>query len=122
MIQLRSVLKPADNSGAKALKVIGIPGSNKKIAHLGDVVNAVVDRVDPKYGIVKDSEKVRAVIVRTRKERRRKDGSYVRFGDNAGVIVDTQGNPRGTRIFGPIAREVKEAGFSRIASLAQEVV
>lgn len=121
MIQLRSVLKPADNSGAKALKVIGIPGSNKKYAYLGDLVNAVVDKAAPD-GAVKDSEKVRVVVVRTRKEQRRPDGSYVRFGDNAGVVVDIQGVPRGTRIFGPIAREVKEAGFSRIASLALEVV
>ena len=121
MIQLRSVLKPADNSGARSLRVIGIPGSNKTYAYPGDVVSAVVDRALP-TGNVKDSEKVRVVIVRTRKETRRADGSYVRFDENAGVVVDTQGNPRGTRIFGPIAREVKDAGFSRIASLAQEVV
>lgn len=121
MIQLRSVLIPADNSGAKSLKVIGIPGSNKVKAGLGDVVNAVVDRADPN-GQVRDSEKVKVVIVRTKKEARRADGSYVRFDQNAGVVIDAQNNPRGTRIFGPIAREVKEAGFSRIASLAQEVV
>lgn len=121
MIQFRSVLVPADNSGARSLKVIGIPGSNKKYAYLGDVVNAVVDRALP-TGNVKDSEKVRVVIVRVRKEQRRKDGSYVRFDENAGVVVDTQGNPRCTRIFGPIAREVKEAGFNRIVSLAMEVV
>lgn len=121
MIQLRSVLIPADNSGAKALKVIGIPGSNKAKAHLADVVTAVVDRADPN-GQVKDSEKVRVVIVRTKKETRRKDGTYVRFDQNAGVVIDAQNNPRGTRIFGPIAREIKEAGFSRIASLAPEVV
>lgn len=121
MIQLRSVLKPADNSGAKALKVIGIPGSNKKVATIGDVVNAVVDRSIPN-GAVADREKVRVVIVRTRKEIGRKDGTYVRFDENAGVIIDTQGNPRGTRIFGPIAREVREAGYSKITSLAQEVV
>lgn len=121
MIQLRSVLKPADNSGAKLLHVIGIPGSNKKIAHLGDIVNAVVNRADPN-GAVKDSEKVKVVIVRTKKEERRRDGSYVRFDENAGVVVDTQGNPKGTRIFGPIAREVREAGFTKITSLAAEVV
>lgn len=121
MIQLRSVLKPADNSGAKALHVIGIPGSNKKVAFLGDVVNAVVDRADP-TGVVKDSDKVKVVIVRTRKENRRKDGSYVRFSENAGVVIDNQGNPRGTRIFGPVAREVRDAGYARIASLAPEVV
>lgn len=121
MIQLRSVLKPADNSGARLLKVIGIPGSNKKVARIGDVVNAVVDRSTPN-GAVVDSEKVKVVIVRTRKEIGRKDGTYVRFDDNAGVIIDSQGNPRGTRIFGPIAREVREAGYSKITSLAQEVV
>lgn len=121
MIQLHSVLKPADNSGALRLKVIGIPGSNKKFARLADVVTAVVDRADS-TGQVKDSEKVRAVIVRTKKEHGRSDGSYVRFDDNAAVVIDSQRNPRATRIFGPIAREVKEAGFSRIASLAQEVV
>lgn len=121
MIQRRSVLKPADNSGAKALKVIGIPGSSKLIAHIGDIVNAVVDRADPN-GVVVDSEKVKAVIVRTRKEKRRPDGSYIRFDDNAAVIIDNTGAPRGTRIFGPIAREVREAGFKQIASLAQEVV
>jgi len=121
MIQLRSVLKPADNSGAKLLKVIGIPGSNKKVAKIGDIVNAVVDRADPN-GAVQDREKVKVVIVRTRKEVGRKDGTYVRFDENAGVVIDTQGNPRGTRIFGPIAREVREAGYSKITSLAQEVV
>lgn len=121
MIQLRSILKPADNTGARRLKVIGIPGSNKRIAGIGNVLNAVVDRADP-TGVVKDREKVKVVIVRTRKETRRKDGSYVRFDDNAAVVIDNQGNPRGTRIFGPIAKEVKDAGFSRIASLAQEVV
>ncbi|MBI4032944.1 MAG: 50S ribosomal protein L14 [Candidatus Blackburnbacteria bacterium] len=121
MIQIRSVLKLADNSGARAIHVIGIPGSNKRIARLGDVVSAVVNRADPN-GVVQDSEKVRAVIVRTRKEERRSDGSYVRFDDNAAVLIDALGNPRGTRIFGPIAREVREAGFTRIASLAEEVV
>ncbi|OGY08477.1 MAG: 50S ribosomal protein L14 [Candidatus Blackburnbacteria bacterium RIFCSPHIGHO2_01_FULL_44_64] len=120
MIQRRTVLKVADNSGARALKVIGIPGSNKKIARIGDIVNAVVDRADS-TGVVKDSEKVRVVIVRTRKETRRIDGSYVRFDDNAGVVIDNQGNPRGTRIFGPVAREVRDKGFTRITSLAQEV-
>jgi large subunit ribosomal protein L14 len=121
MIQLRSVLIPADNTGAKFLKVIGIPGSNKKVATIGDVVNAVVDRSTPN-GSVADREKVKVVIVRTKKEVRRKDGSYVRFSENAGVIIDAQGNPKGTRIFGPIAREVRDAGYNRIASLAMEVV
>lgn len=121
MIQLRSILIPADNSGAKSFKVIGIPGSNKLGAGLGDLVTAVVDRADPN-GQVKDSEKVKVVIVRTRKEVRRRDGSYVRFDQNAAVVVDAQNNPLGTRIFGPIAREVKDRGYARIASLAPEVV
>lgn len=121
MIQLRSILKSADNAGAKKLRVIGIPGSNKAVARLGDVVNAAVDGASP-TGAVRDRDKVRVVIVRTRKEQRRKDGSYVRFDENAGVVIDSQGNPRGTRIFGPIAKEIKDRGFSRIASLAPEVV
>ena len=122
MIQLRSVLKPADNSGAKALMVIGIPGSNQKIAYLGDIVNAVVDRADPN-GVVKDSDKVKAVIVRTRKETRRSDGTYVRFDDNAAVIIDPKTkDPIASRVFGPIAREVKDAGYNKIASLAPEVL
>lgn len=121
MIQRHSKLRPADNSGAKALEVIGIPGSNKRLARLGDVVTAVVDQASP-AGAVKDSEKVRAVIVRARKEHQRADGSYVRFDDNAAVIIDNLGNPRGTRIFGPVAREVKDKGFAKIASLAKEVV
>lgn len=123
MVQLRSILNPADNTGAKKLRVIQVMGGWKKpIARVGDVVTAVVDQADPN-GVVKDSEIVKAVVVRTRKEKRRKDGSYIRFDDNAGVIIDPKsGDPRGTRIFGPIAREVKEAGFAKIASLAVEVL
>lgn len=122
MIQLRSVLKLADNSGAKKLKVIRVlGGSKKRFGQIGDLVVAVVDQADPE-GVVKDSEIVRAVIVRTKKEKRRPDGSYVRFDDNAAVIIDKQGNPRGTRILGPIAREIKDLGYAKIASLAQEVV
>ena len=121
MIQLGTVLNPADNSGAKRLKVIGVPAGYGKKATVGDVVHCVVDQADS-TGAVADSEKVDVVIVRTRKEVGRADGSYVRFDDNAGVVVDKQGLPRGTRIFGPIAREVKEKGFTRIASLAAEVV
>lgn len=122
MIQLRSVLKLADNSGAKKLKVIQIlGGSKRRFGQIGDSVVAAVDQADPE-GVVKDSEIVRAVIVRTKKEKRRPDGSYVRFDDNAAVIIDKQGNPRGTRILGPIAREIKDLGYAKIASLAQEVV
>jgi large subunit ribosomal protein L14 len=123
MIQLRTILVPADNSGAKRLMVIHLDGSWKRsVAYVGDVVTAVVDRAETN-GVVKDSEIVKAVIVRTRKERRRKDGSYIRFDDNAAVIIDIKsGEPRGTRVFGPIAREVKEKGFNKIASLATEVI
>ncbi|GAF94227.1 unnamed protein product, partial [marine sediment metagenome] len=103
------------------LKVIGVPTRYGKKATVGNVVKCVVDQAEP-AGAVSDREMVNVVVVRTRKEVRRLDGSYVRFDDNAGVIIDKQGLPRGTRIFGPIAREVKEAGFTRIASLAQEVV
>jgi large subunit ribosomal protein L14 len=122
MIQLRTILTPADNCGAKRLRVIHIyGGSKRKFAKIGDVVGAVVDRADPN-GIVKDSEKVRVLIVRTKKEFRRPDGSYIRFDDNAGVIIDKDGNPRGTRIFGPIAREIKDKGYNKIVSLALEVL
>jgi large subunit ribosomal protein L14 len=121
MIQLRSVLKPADNSGAKNLHVIGFPPKVGKFASVGDVVKCVVKRADP-TGVVSDHEKVSVVIVRTRKEVGRKDGSYVRFDDNAGVVIDKQGLPRGTRVLGPSAREVKEKGFTKIASLAKEVI
>lgn len=121
MIQLRSMLVPADNSGAKRIMVIGVPGRIGKFATLGDVVLGVVKNADP-TGIVTNHEKVKVLIVRTHKEVRRKDGSYVRFDDNAGVVIDKQGLPRGTRILGPIAREVKEAGYNKIASLAREVV
>lgn len=89
---------------------------------MGDIVTAVVDQADPN-GVVKDSEIVKAVIVRTRKETGRKDGSYIRFDSNAAVVIDPKTkDPRGTRIFGPVAREVKEAGFARIASLAPEII
>ncbi|KKU03757.1 MAG: 50S ribosomal protein L14 [Candidatus Woesebacteria bacterium GW2011_GWC2_47_16] len=121
MIQLRSILVPADNSGAKRLMVIGISHKIGKKASLGDVVLCVVRGADP-AGAVADHEKVRVLVVRTRKEVGRQDGSYVRFDDNAGVVIDKQGLPRGTRILGPIAREVKEAGYNKIASLAREVV
>ena len=122
MIQLRSILKPADNTGAKRLMVIHVfGGSKRRFGHIGDMVSGVVDQADPN-GMVKDKEQVRVLIVRTKKEFRRKDGSYIRFDDNAGVIIDKDGNPRGTRIFGPIPREIKEAGYAKIASLASEVV
>jgi len=122
MIQLRSILKPADNSGAKRLMVIHLyGGSRRRFSRIGDIVLAVVDQATPS-GVVKDKEMVKCLIVRTRKERRRDDGSYIRFDDNAVVIIDKDGNPRGTRVFGPIAREIKDKGYAKIASLAPEVI
>ena len=124
MVQLRSILKPADNSGAKRLKLILIHGGSRRpTGTVGDIIPAAVDQADP-HGMVKDKQLVKAVIVRTRKEIRRPDGTYVRFDDNAAVIIDNAiaKNPLGTRIFGPIAREVKDKGFSKIASLASEVL
>lgn len=121
MIQLRTILKPADNCGAHKLRVIHIyVGSKRTKASIGEVVLAVVDGADPN-GIAKDSDKVRVVVVRTKKEVRRSDGTYVRFDDNAGVIIDKDGNPLGTRVFGPVAREIKDKGFNKIASLAKEI-
>lgn len=122
MIQLRSILVPTDNTGAKRLQVINVcGGSRRRFGRVGDIVTAVVNQADPN-GMVKDAEIVKALIVRTRKEIKRKDGSYIRFDDNAAVIIDKDGNPRGTRIFGPVAREIKEAGYLKIASLAPEVL
>ena len=121
MIQLRSVIKPADNSGAKKLAVIGISTRIGKTATIGDIVNCVVKGADPR-GVVENKEKVKVLVVRTKKEIGRSDGSYVRFDDNAGVIIDKNGLPKGTRILGPIAREIKEIGYTKIASLAREVV
>lgn len=121
MVQHRTILNVADNSGAKALYVIQpLGGSGKRKAKAGEIVAGVVKGADPN-GQVKDHEKVRIVIVRCKKEQRRDDGSYIKFDDNAGVIIDTDGNLRATRIFGPIAREVRDAGFTKIISLAQEV-
>ncbi|MFC1727536.1 50S ribosomal protein L14 [Patescibacteria group bacterium] len=122
MVQLRTILKPADNSGAKRLRVIHVfGGSKRRFGRIGDLVAAAVDKVDS-HGVVKDSEVVKALIVRTRKELRRDDGSYIRFDDNAAVVVNKDGLPQGTRVFGPIAREIKEKGYSKIASLAAEVI
>ncbi|KKW05987.1 MAG: 50S ribosomal protein L14 [candidate division CPR1 bacterium GW2011_GWC1_49_13] len=121
MIQRETMLIAADNSGAKKLRVIGIPSRGRsRIARLGDVVVVAIRGADP-HGIVKDHAKERAVIVRTRKEIRRPDGSYIRFGDNAGVVIEKGGNPKGSRVFGPIAREIKERGYKKIASLAKEI-
>ncbi|MBI2025756.1 MAG: 50S ribosomal protein L14 [Candidatus Levybacteria bacterium] len=124
MIQHRTMLKTADNSGARVLQVIHVfGGSRRKFGYLGDVLNCVVKNALP-TGAVKEGEIVKVVLVRARKEHKRADGSYVRFSENAGVLIDNpkDKNPRGTRIFGPIAREVREAGFTKIASMAIEVV
>ena len=124
MIQHRSMLKVADNSGAKSLMVIQIlNGSRRKFGFIGDVLNCVVRDASP-TGQVKESDIVKAVLVRSRKEFRRHDGSYIRFSDNAAVLIDNpkDKNPLGTRIFGPIAREIKDIGYLKIASLAREVV
>ena len=122
MLQSESVLVVADNSGAKKLKIIQVKGSTRKrFATLGDVVKAAVKKAIP-GGTVKKSDVVDAVIVRTHKEVRRADGSYVRFDDNAAVIIDKEKQPVGTRIFGPIARELRAAGYTKIISLAPEVL
>lgn len=123
MIQQESRLKVADNSGAKevlCIQVVG--GTRRRYARIGDVIIATVKQAAPQ-GSVKKGDIVRAVIVRTTKEVGRPDGSYIRFDDNAAVILDSEGKgPRGTRIFGPIARELREKGFMRIVSLAPEVL
>ena len=123
MIQQESRVKVADNSGARELLVIRVlGGSTRRYAGVGDVVVGTIKRAVPQ-GAVKAHEVVRAVVVRTAKEWRRKDGSTVKFDDNAVVILDADGtNPRGTRIFGPVARELRERGFMKIVSLAPETV
>ena len=123
MIQQESRLKVADNTGARELLVIHVlGGSTRRYGAIGDVVVATVKSAAAQ-GSVKKSEIVKAVIVRCSKEWRREDGSYIRFDDNAAVILDTDGkNPRGTRIFGPVARELREKGFMKIVSLAPEVL
>lgn len=121
MVQHRSRITVADNSGAKSIYVVQpLGGSGKRKAGLGEKVVAVVKGADPN-GQVKNHEIIKVVIVRTKKEVRRDDGSYIKFDDNAGVIIDNDGNLRATRIFGPIAREVRDAGYTKIISLAQEV-
>lgn len=121
MLQHRSILKVADNSGAHKLMLIGIPGHpRKKFARLGDVVTCTVKAADPN-GVVKTHQIVSALIIRTKKEVPRDDGSYIRFSDNAAVIVDKNGMPLGSRIFGPVAKEIKDKGYSKIISLAPEV-
>lgn len=123
MVQHRTMLQVADNTGAKKLQVIRVlGGARKHYAGIGDVVNAVVKEAIP-HAAVKKSDVVAVVIVRTRKETRRKDGTYIRFDENAGVIIDKKSKePKGTRIFGPVARELRSKGFVKIISLAPEVL
>lgn len=121
MIQMQTGLEVADNSGAKRLVAITVLGQKRKYAKVGDIVTATVKEAIPN-GTVKKGEVVRAVIVRTGTKLRRTDGSYLRFDNSAAVIIDTQNNPRGTRIFGPVARELREKNFMKIISLAPEVL
>ena len=122
MIQMRSILEIADNSGAKKASMIGVLGRHgKRIAQIGDIITANVKEAIPEGG-VKKGEVVKAVIVRTRSPIHRKDGSIVKFSSNAMVLIDNQKNPRGTRIFGPVARELRDREFTKIISLAPEVV
>jgi len=121
MIQVGSRLKVADNSGAKLLEVIGIPGASRiRFARIGDIVTVAIKGASS-TGTVKDHTMMKAVIVRTRKEIRRKDGSYIRFDDNAAVVIDKTKNMIGTRVFGPIAKEIRDKGYLKIISLAKEV-
>jgi len=116
------MLQVADNTGAKKIMVIGFVGSSKRrYGYVGDIVVCSVKDAIPD-GIVKKKEKVRAVIVRTKKEIKRKDGSVIRFDHNCAVIIDNEGNPRGTRVFGPVPRELREKNFTKIISLAPEVI
>ena len=122
MIQQESYLKVADNTGAKVIKTIRVlGGSSRKYANIGDVVVASVRKAAP-GGTVKKGEVVRAVVVRSAKGVRRADGSYVRFDDNAAVLIKDDKNPRGTRIFGPVARELRDKDYMKILSLAPEVL
>ena len=121
MIQMQTSLDVADNSGAKRIVAITVLGQRRKYAKVGDIVTATVKEAIPN-GTVKKGEVVKAVIVRTGTKLRRADGSYLRFDKSAAVIVDDQNNPRGTRIFGPVARELREKNFMKIISLAPEVL
>lgn len=122
MIQLRSILGVADNTGAKRASMIGVIGGHGKLwAEVGDVITANVKEVTPDSSI-KKGEVVRAVVVRTRFPVRRTDGSTIRFDANAVVLIDNQRNPRGTRIFGPVARELRDRNFTKIISLAPEAI
>ena len=121
MIQPQTYLTVADNTGAKNILCIRVLGNNKQYGNIGDIIIGVVKDASPNMG-VKRSDIVRAVIVRTRHTLRRKDGMSIRFDDNAAVIINKENNPRGSRIFGPIAREIRDANFTKSVSLAPEVL
>ncbi len=123
MIQHRSMLAVADNSGAKKLQCIRVlDGYRKRYAQIGDTITAIVKEAAP-HGMVKKSEVIHAVIVRQKKEIRRADGTYIRFSENAAVLIDRKSKePKGSRIFGPVARELRTVGFQKIISLAPEVL
>ena len=122
MIQMRSILDVADNSGARKISVINpIGGATGRCAYLGDIITANVKEATPE-GQIKKGQVVKAVVVRVRKEQRRKDGSYIRFDRNAAVLINDAGEPIGTRVFGPVARELRERRFMKIISLAPEVL
>jgi large subunit ribosomal protein L14 len=121
MIQPQTYLTVADNTGAKQLMCIRVLGNNRKYANVGDVIIGVVKDALPNMA-VKRSNVVRAVVVRTKKTIKRSDGMAIRFDDNAAVIINAENNPRGTRVFGPVAREIRDKNFTKIISLANEVV
>ena len=121
MLQVRSITDVADNTGARRASVIGVLGSNQRYAQIGDIIKANIKEAAPD-GTVKKGEVVNAVVVRTRKTIHRKDGSCLRFDSNAIVIIDAEQNPKGTRIFGPVARELRDKKFMKIISLAPEVI
>jgi large subunit ribosomal protein L14 len=121
MIYPQTMLTVADNTGAKKIMCIRVLGGNKKYAKIGDMIIGVVKEAIPNMPI-KRSDIVRAIVVRTKKSIRRQDGMYIRFDDNAAVIVNTENNPRGTRVFGPVAREIRDKNYSKIVSLAPEVL
>ncbi|MEK7664332.1 MAG: 50S ribosomal protein L14 [Patescibacteria group bacterium] len=122
MIQLRSMLKVADNSGARIVQCFNVPGgTGRRYAQLGDIIVGTVKKADPRK-LVKKHEVVKAVVIRQRKEFKRKDGSYIRFDDNAVVILGDGKLPRGGRIFGPVAKELKDKGFNEIAQMASELL
>ncbi|MBU3895716.1 50S ribosomal protein L14 [Patescibacteria group bacterium] len=122
MIQPRTMIKVADNSGAKLIQCVNVLGGTKRrYAQLGDIIVAAVKKAEPRK-LVKKHDVVKAVIIRQRREYRREDGSYIRFDDNAAVVINDDKKPKGTRVLGPMAREIRERGFAEIAALASELI